>query len=218
MAEEQGIRRFSLTSLTFWLLLFFEIVVVLVFVPGSFIQDQTVIEGRWTKDFLGKAASDEIRQMADLQYETIAGKTHLEQHIRSLFIPSQEQIDKSVGLEDLGHQLWPWFSKCVDNLMDILYLAMRRLAVAWLWIPLIVPGLLLAAFNGWKVRAIKKQEFGYTSPVLHHFGLKAMKVLYALLVLELVFPMAVPPQLIPTLLLSSCLFLGLSVSNVQKRI
>ena len=210
---------------TLILVIFFEVAVVLFLVSADYARDGTVKEGAWISEALGDETNREIQRRADAMYEDTVIRWELTEWFSRLFIPSDSERDGSRGLETLG-ELGDLGSGSVFSVaesrwsafLDMTYWTMRRIALFTIWLPVWLPAFVIAGVCGWLERAVKKTDFGYTSPVLFANSWRAL--IYALLLLLVSFlcPMPMPPSIVPALLGFMAILVGLCLGNVQKRI
>ena len=210
---------------TLILVIFFEVAVVLFLVSADYARDGTVKEGAWISEALGDETNREIQRRADAMYEDTVIRWELTEWFYRLFIPSESERDGSRGLETLG-ELGDLGSGSVFSVaesrwsafLDMTYWTMRRIALFTIWLPVWLPAFVIAGVCGWLERAVKKTDFGYTSPVLFANSWKALICALLLLLVSFLCPMPMPPSIVPALLGFMTILVGLCLGNVQKRI
>lgn len=210
---------------TLILVFFFEVAVVLFLVSADYARDSTVKEGAWISEALGDETNREIQRRADAMYEDTVIRWELTEWFHRLFIPSESERDGSRGLETLG-ELGDLGSGSVFSVaesrwsafLDMTYWTMRRIALFTIWLPVWLPAFVIAGVCGWLERAVKKTDFGYTSPVLFANSWKALICALLLLLVSFLCPMPMPPSIVPALLGFMAILVGLCLGNVQKRI
>ena len=210
---------------TLILVIFFEIAVVLFLVSADYARDGTLKEGAWISEALGDETNREIQRRADAMYEDTVIRWELTEWFHRLFIPSDSERDGSRGLETLG-ELGDLGSGSVFSVaasrwsafLDMPYWTMRRIALFTIWLPVWLPAFVIAGVCGWLERAVKKTDFGYTSPVLFANSWRALICALLLLLVSFLCPMPMPPSIVPALLGFMAILVGLCLGNVQKRI
>lgn len=210
---------------TLILVIFFEVAVVLFLVSADYARDGTVKEGAWISEALGDETNREIQRRADAMYEDTVIRWELTEWFYRLFIPSESERDGSRGLETLG-ELGDLGSGSVFSVaesrwsafLDMTYWTMRRIALFTIWLPVWLPAFVIAGICGWLERAVKKTDFGYTSPVLFANSWRALICALLLLLVSFLCPMPMPPSIVPALLGFMAILVGLCLGNVQKRI
>ena len=213
---------------TLVLVIFFEVAVVLFLVSADYARDGTVKEGAWISEALGDGTNREIQRRADAMYEDTVIRWELTEWFHRLFIPSDAERNGSRGLETLGDfsDLGDLGSGSVFSVaesrwsafLDMTYWTMRRIALFTIWLPVWLPAFVIAGVCGWLERAVKKTDFGYTSPVLFANSWKALICALLLLLVSFLCPMPMPPSIVPALLGFMAILVGLCLGNVQKRI
>lgn len=207
---------------TLILVIFFEIAVVLFLVSADYARDGTLKEGAWISEALGDETNLEIQRRADAMYEDTVIRWELTDWFYRLFIPSESERDGSRGLETLGDlgngSVFSVAESRWSAFLDMTYWTMRRIALFTIWLPVWLPAFVIAGVCGWLERAVKKTDFGYTSPVLFANSWKALICALLLLLVSFLCPMPMPPSIVPALLGFMAILVGLCLGNVQKRI
>ena len=208
---------------TLILVIFFEIAVVLFLVSADYARDGTLKEGAWISVALGDETNLEIQRRADAMYENTVIRWELTEWFYRLFIPSESERENSLGLETLGDMesgtsIFSVAESRWSAFLDMTYWTMRRIALFTIWLPVWLPAFVIAGICGWLERAVKKTDFGYTSPVLFANSWKALICALLLLLVSFLCPMPMPPSIVPALLGFMAILVGLCLGNVQKRI
>lgn len=207
---------------TLILVIFIEIAVVLFLVSADYARDGTLKEGAWISEALGDETNLEIQRRADAMYEDTVIRWELTDWFYRLFIPSESERDGSRGLETLGDlgngSVFSVAESRWSAFLDMTYWTMRRIALFTIWLPVWLPAFVIAGVCGWLERAVKKTDFGYTSPVLFANSWKALICALLLLLVSFLCPMPMPPSIVPALLGFMAILVGLCLGNVQKRI
>ena len=208
---------------TLILVIFFEIAVVLFLVSADYARDGTLKEGAWISEALGDETNLEIQRRADAMYENTVIRWELTEWFYRLFIPSESERENSLGLETLGDMesgtsIFSVAESRWSAFLDMTYWTMRRIALFTIWLPVWLPAFVIAGICGWFERAVKKTDFGYTSPVLFANSWKGLICALLLLLVSFLCPMPMPPSIVPALLGFMAILVGLCLGNVQKRI
>ena len=111
-----------------------------------------------------------------------------------------------------------WLIEREQAMLDLLYWILRRMALFVVLLPLWIPMAVLALFHGLQDRAIKKTDFGYTSPVLNHWARQVISFGIATTLLIFFAPIAVNPIVFPVIMAAVTVAMGVAVGNIQKRI
>lgn len=195
-----------------------EILLVILIISPAFIQRQTMFESKMTYEMLGEEAGDNIRNRADAWYQTLIIDNHVEEAITHFFIPTEVERANSRGLEDMGSTMWPRVRERISTLMDTIYWMMRRIAMLIDWMPAFAPAFVCAAGHGLLIREIKKTNFQLTSSVVLRYSVGSTKMMITILLLSFFLPLALPPFVVPTIMAAVLFAVGMSLSNIAKRI
>lgn len=197
-----------------------EILVIMLFVSADYMRTNTEVETQRVQASLGTEAVVEIQKRADGLYQRAVIEPDLEGWLRRLYIPTEEERARSVGLQNLGDDqgVWEWAEGRIQAFLDMLYWIFKRLSLFSLWVPVWIPAFFIAIRLGWLERAIKKTNFAYTSPFLLGMAKRSMGLCFFILITIFVIPMALYPEVVPVLFGTVVLLLGFGVGNIQKRI
>lgn len=197
-----------------------EILVIMLFVSADYMRDNTKVETQRIQTSLGTEAVLEIQHRADFLYQKAVMEPDLEGWIRRLYIPTEEEKARSLGLENLGDEqgVWEWAEERIEAFLDMLYWVFKRIALFSIWVPVWIPAFFLSARLGWIERAIKKTNFAYTSPFLLGIAKRSMGFCFFVLITTFVIPIALYPEVVPALFGAVVILLGFGVGNIQKRI
>ena len=200
------------------LVIFVEAAVVLFLVSSDYARESTLKEGAWISASLGDETNVEIQRRADAMYENTVLQWDLDGWFRRLFIPSESERLHSRGLENLGETAFSVAVSRWEAFLDMTYWAMRRIALFSIWLPIWLPAFVISAMGGWLERAVKRTDFGYTSPFVFSYSWRTLVCAFLALVISFLCPTPLPPSLVPALLGVIAILLGLCFGNIQKRI
>ena len=215
MAEQR--KRLTVTGLIFELLLL-AVLGIIFFTGSEFAQEQTIREGRMIVNELGEDTADYIRARADGWYDGIVVENRMEEEVLHFFIPTKEEKRNSRGMETMGSGLFVWVEERINVFFDLIFWVFKRLALLLVWLPLLLPLLVVAVGDGLCQRNIKKQNFALASSFWQRFGTVGTAVFSAGLLLLFCIPYAIPPVVAPVLLAIISVLIGMTVGNVQKRL
>ena len=167
---------------------------------------------------MGEDMGTRIRNCADKWYKTLIIDNNVESHVRHFLIPSRVERDNSRGLEDLGDSLWPQVERRIVTMMDFIYWLMRRAVLLMMWLPACLPATVCSILGGLCLREIKKTNFDIASSVVFRYAIRLSGVITGLFFLAFLAPVTMPPIVIPIILCGVLILLGLSMSNMAKRI
>ena len=199
------------------LIIFAEIVLVSLLVSADWAANQTVEEHRMIASQMGSDTAQAVSARADDWYDRWIVETGVVDAFRSA-VPTEEEKAASRGLENSFDLFFEYELSRIEALLDVVYWALKRLALLLLWLPVTAPVFLLALGDGFLQRKIRMQTFAFSSPLIQEAaGSIAIATTFVILLLFFL-PFAVPPLAAPALLAVASLFLGISVANLRKRI
>src|SRR5690606_33785450 len=117
-----------------------------------------------------------------------------------------------------GEYVFPFMEDRIEALQRVVFHVMIRVGLLVTWVPFMLILLIPAVIDGYNTWQIKKLTFEYSSPVLHRYSIKGIFALIIGMFCLMILPFALNPMIIPTSFIFLCLFVGLAVSNLQKRI
>ncbi|WHQ45843.1 DUF4400 domain-containing protein [Alcaligenes faecalis] len=205
----------------FWmvaLLFVIELVIVLLLVPGDFTYKAINKEAEYVERTLGTESRAWIHETATNWYQSSMIDSGALQAMHNHLIPTEEERLRSRGAQNMGSQLFKWWEGRLDALAKSIYQVFARAALVALWAPYIVVLLIPAAFDGYMTWRIKRTNFAYASPVVHRYSVRVVTSLWFVMLIAFFVPIALDPIFIPLVLMAVCIFMGLALGNLQKRI
>lgn len=204
-----------------WLLclaLMLEIIIISVLVPGDWTGRVINKEKQMIQNQLGAEISHWIGQTSHHWYRSWIVDTQMEQSMRDFFIPTEEQRLRSKGMESMGGFWFVWVEDRIQAFFDVLYQVLTRFALLMVWLPFVLILLLPALWDGLMTWNIKKTTFDFSSPIIHRYSMLALSTGGILLVMGLFAPLAIPPGVLPSMIIGLALMAGLALSHLQKKI
>ena len=209
-------QRNLLLSLLIWLL---EIILVASFVSDRWTREIQAAEDQMLIAYFGVEKDTEIRQTSQQWFDRLFVKTGIRESIYRYFIPTERERQLSKGFEEVGrHDLFPFIQSRLDVLMDTLYQMIKRLIMAWVWLPFLAVTLIPFALDGLIRRKVSQTNFDYPSPLAHRYSLYVILGALYLLFMGLTLPFPVPPQSIPIGIFVVAFALNVLLANTQKRV
>jgi len=191
--------------------------VVLVFVPGNVTENVIQKEAAMIDASMGVETRNMIHHKAQTWYKSSIIDSGFYEGMYKLFIPTQEEREKGVGMKDFGKKYFVWIENRIDALTTVFYQFFTRVALFTIWMPYMLIILLPAMYDGYMTWKIKCTNFDYVSPVLHQASARGSLLLVIVLVISFFFPLVVPPLLVPVIMILVCILIGIGISNLQKR-
>tara|TARA_R110001583_G_scaffold1028_1_gene8889 strand:+ start:11080 stop:11715 length:636 start_codon:yes stop_codon:yes gene_type:complete len=195
-----------------------EAVVILTLIPGDrtekiINEEHYVIGNSFSKD-----TNDWIFGKAREWYQSSIIDSGLYEGTRDVLIPTDEQKKRSRGMENMGGWWFKWVDGRIDAVANIIFQFYVRVAIMIMWAPYMLVLLAPAIFDGLMTWKIKKATFAYSSPLLHQYSLRYVGVTAAVALLATFAPIVINVSIIPLVLMSVCVMIGIAAGNMQKRI
>ncbi len=203
-------------SLLFWLLLV-DLLAVFMLIPANWTEEVIARERALVEKSLGVQTRAWIDAKASAWFRASVVASGVREGAYRLLVPSPEERRGSRGMEELGRSWFTWVEGRIAATLKTLYQFYRRLALFLVWAPYMPILLVPAIHDGSMTRRIKRTNFDYASPVLHRYSLLGVACLTFGLFVVFFLPVALDPLVIPLVMMSCCVLLGLGVANLQKR-
>ena len=203
-------------------LIFGELVLIAVLTPmlGKGGMDWLVkTERQMSLSEVGFSATLWIEKTGFGLYADLFRDTGVEKNVYDFFLPSQDQIKESKGLEALGARLYfPMVQSGLDSLFGSLQRLFVRMTALALWLPTVPLILIPAILDGMMTWRRKQFSFDYASPLVHGYAAGAAKWLVIGLPLALLLPVPIPPLVFPFVFIVLSFLLMLVTAHTMKRI
>ena len=175
-------------------------------------------EQRYNAQFYSPALAKASTQRATRWFNAAFVDTGIMAHTFDPFIPTQDEITRSKGLEDFGQPLFHWFERRMRAWWTLLWAAFVRMSSVLLWTPfapfLFVPWLV----DGYTIREVRKHTFDYASPVAQSYAMRAIAIMPLLFVLLLLAPIPMHPLATPACFIMAGMLGQRAIGNYMKRI
>ena len=191
---------------------------ILTFVTKDYVRVTSVKEAQKIEQQMGTDTLERINGIAGSWYARTFSRLEKELSAENMMSKDPEQRAREKELLRKSSRIVSWAEGRKAAMLDLGYWVLRRLALFGIWLPLWFPILLLAVYHGWNDRAIKKTDFGYTSPVLNHWARQVIALVVMLTLLLFVVPIAIDPFIFPVCLSAIAAATGVAFGNIQKRI
>ena len=200
------------------LLLVFEALVIAVLVPGNWTAQVIEREGRLLEERLGKEEHKWVHDKARGWFNASLIDNGLYNATRRHLVPSKQQVADSKGLQNMGNIWFPWVDGRLQAFSNILYHCYSRFALLLTWLPYILIIFIPSIFDGLMTWKIKRNNFEYTSPIIHRYSSHGIIFLAITVVGMFIAPVVLEPLIIPFSIMLVAVLAGLVVGNMQKRI
>lgn len=200
------------------ILTFLVCMLCLTMTDSEFARKQTQIEGEKIEKILGLETANAITKKADQWFYELIEANQIEEKTLRHFVPTDEEKARSRGMETMGDWLFPLVEDRVVGTFDMIFWIFKRIALMLIWLPLLVPLSLVSLFDGVLQRRIKLENFAMASPLIQRIGTLGSVFASCALLLCFFIPYAIDPHIAPALLGIIAMLIGMSVSNMQKRL
>ena len=173
-------------------------------------------EAQAVATYLGNETATNVKQLTDRWYVASFIETGLLKATYDFLLHQWEGKEHDLNFDDRG------LSKLVDKRLDVFWLAIHlayyRFATMMIWLPYVIPLLLVSSIDGLVQREIRKWQFSYSSPAAHQAAARAIFAVVVVTVLSPFLPFALPPIAMPILMGIVAIALWVNMANIQKRI
>lgn len=208
-------------KMPFWLVALFlalEAVVVLLLVPGDWTDRAIKKERVLVSQIMGQESAEWIQSKADQWYQSSMLDSGFYAAMYHHLIPTEQERRNSRGLETFGGKVFVWVDDRLEAFGNVVYQFLARSALLFMWAPYLLLILLPAIYDGVMTWQIKRSNFAYASPVIHRYSLRLNGLLAVGLLIAFTAPIALSPIIIPIVMVACSVLVGLSISNLQKRV
>ena len=200
-----------------WLLVI-EILVILLLIPGDWVDKTIQRESELMEKNLGYETRQWINNTAGGWYKTSILDSGFYDAMYHTLIPTEEERKKSKGMENMGQRWFVWVEGRIEAFTNVIYQFYVRLALLFSWIPYLFILFIPSVYDGLMSWKIKRTNFDYASPVIHRYSIQGIFLLSIGLFIIFFAPIALNPIIIPIVMMLCCVLLGLAFSNLQKRV
>lgn len=170
------------------------------------------------KSSLGLEEQKYITSQAKAWFNTLMIDSGFVEMAYQMLIPSPEELAKSQGFEREANFWFPFVEDRIEALQRVVFHVMIRFSLLLTWIPFMLILLVPAVYDGLNTWKLKRLTFEYSSPVIHRYSIKGIVVILIGMIGLFILPFPLNPMIIPASFIFLCLFIGLALSNLQKRI
>jgi hypothetical protein len=201
------------------IVIFAELLLIMLLVPNSWLTRIVETETRMVNTYMGESAGAWIDRTASSWYQGLVTANRLEDHARSMFLPTHAEKVASRGLEQLGDSLWfPWVEGRIRAFFTLVGHVLYRAATIATWAPFLPVFLIPALIDGWVKWRIRQHGFSYPSPLMHRVSTATVAYAILITIILLFAPLPLPSWLLPGLVVVSFVSLVVMVANAQKRL
>lgn len=205
------------------ILLYLVIVVCEVLAISIFFEPERVVaeiekEHILVLERLGEEQAIKLALGAKQTFTTIFVDTGIVETTYKMFIPTDEEVARSRGMQNLGKEFFPKVQTTLRSFWNGIYQSVYRLHLLFEWKIFFLALFIPACIDGFTQREIKKTSYGYASPVRYHASLHMLVLMVMMVPFYMFFPWSLTPMAVPIWGVCMSLVLLTLTSNVQKKI
>jgi len=195
--------------------------------PRSEVEKQMTIETDSIAEFYGEGTFNNVYNTATRWYRTFVISTNvrkkaLDAMSLSKTVGEDETITESFGgrlafLVKWMHGADSYLECRVELFFDIIWWFLLRLSMLMHWLPLWLPILCCACYNGICQKNIKLMSFGYSNPSLLRLSGRSISMAVFVGFIAFAIPWAIPPIAIPIIFGVIVCGAGFMICNFQWR-
>lgn len=206
-----------LRALLIWgVLLLFEAIVVVLVVPPTLVTNAASTEEALISSSLGDEAADNISQRARATFDSWFVETGVLAESFHLFVPSEEAKRNSTGIETMAQGLFDVVRRRLESFWNLVFVGIQRAYGFLIWLPMLLPFIVAAAFDGATVRKVKLLTFGMSSAPRYGAAMHALVILLFAPLYYAAWPFPVTPLLVPVWFIALALVVRTLVANLQR--
>jgi hypothetical protein len=197
-----------------------EFLVVSLCIPKSLMLWSSEVEWGWTQNLYGAQWTDRIAHLATSAYNKLFVSPGIVDFTYFLVLPTEEEIKHAGPFlaieESLG--LIAFFAQRLEVFWMEIAQDLQRFLQLGIWLTVLSPFWVLFALDGLCDRELKKESFGYQSPLLYYYSFSLIGWMWVILTFLILLPLPMPPHLFPIVLLAQAFLLRAITANVQKEV
>lgn len=206
-----------LRTLAVWsFIAFLNFVAIAFFLPVDLITDHAKEEIATTREFIGESSYSYLNNKTYITYKKAFVDTGIQEKSFQIFIPTEDQKDKSGALRNLGAPLFKWIDEKLKMYWNLVYFGMLRFNYLLFFFPIFAPFIIAAAFDGFYTRRIKLITFQLTSATRYGYAIHAIIFLTFVPLFFFLYPFSINPFFVPIWFLTLGLAIRLLASNLHK--
>jgi hypothetical protein len=198
------------------LIVLLHVVIYIVFVGQEWLMAGRAREAQMNATFYTPEVSASAEARGREWFTTLFVDTGVVGAMWSAMIPTEEDKRKP-GMRDFAGSLFTWWETRLQTMWTVVYVALVRVAHLLLWWPYGLFVLAPFVLDGWVIRRIKQTDFSFASPLSHRMSLYLLQGIALGYFCAIFLPFALPPVLLPILILTTGWGLGKVFANFAKQ-
>lgn len=193
--------------------------VVMFFVPASFVYDNMRKEIAWGEKMIGVNDFPGVMKTANERYKYFFIDTHIDSALKSYYRPVQAQTSTGDAFNKIGDLAVPFFMNGAKVFNYLLYIMTYRMSLIIYWIPFFLVVGVPSMFAGTMQWLSKRYTFRYSSPFFNRRSLTMIGWGIFSMLLSLIIPFPIPPMIgAVVMIVAMPVAFILLISNLPKRI
>lgn len=196
-----------------------EVLLIVCIIPNGFIDKAILKEQEWGTVLMGEGSHAKLIEETNSAYTFLMLDTGVNETVRSFFIPSAAERERSKGWEGL-YTIWmPFIEARGDALTKCIYHIIYRLILLAIWLPYMAVVLVPSIFGGYMAWNIKRYNFDHSSPFLNTYASKVIWLTISCILVSFIAPIPIPPMIIPVLIITLIpIAASMLIGNLPKRL
>jgi hypothetical protein len=212
-----GLYNMLLRALLIWLtLLIIEGALVILMAPPTLVVNAAQAEEALIAATLNDETADVITGKAKGTFDSLFVDSGVMAESFHLFLPNEEAKRKSVGLETLAEGLFDVVRRRLESFWNLVFVGLQRFYGFAMWLPMLIPFVVAAAFDGATVRRIKLLTFGMSSAAVYGGAMHGLVILIFVPLYYACWPFSVTPMLVPFWFIALAMVIKHLVANLQR--
>lgn len=204
-------------ALLVWgVLLLLEGIVVVLLVPPTLVTNAANVEEALIARSLGADAAENISSRARDTFDSWFVETGVLAESFQMFVPSEKAKRASTGIETLAQGLFDLVRRRLESFWNLVFVGIQRAYGFVVWLPMLLPFIVAAAFDGATVRRVKLLTFGMTSAPRYGAAMHGLVVLLFAPLYYAAWPFPVTPLLVPVWFIALAMVIKTLVANLQR--
>ena len=207
------------SRLLIWIaILFMQLLFILIAVPSDLVQKAVNQEESYLKQYFGESSANKIKRKALGYYTATFQNTGVIDESYAFFLPSDEALNNSKGIETLGVRegWWDTFRNRLESFWLMVYFMFLRLYTIMVWWPLMMVFIVAATYDGLVTRKIKLLGFESTAAPVYGLALHAFVFMMFVPFFYAFSPIAINPLVVPIWGILMGLLVKIKASNLQR--
>ena len=193
------------------------ITIYVVFIAESHLLRITETEQRYNAEFYTPEVSAPAEERGTRWFEAMFVESGVMQHTFEPFIPTEGEVSRSRGMEDLGQPMFHWFEGRIRAWWTLVWSTFTRLSVTLLWLPFAPFIILPFIVDGWVLREIRKHGFDFSSAVIQRYSKQLLTIIPLGFIALVTLPLPMHPLATPIFLLAFGLVAQRAITHFMKR-